>query len=74
MLKEYKRRLLVGLMVLLILFAFITILALLDLNKGVALFDFGFDYRIENITVIILSLIGMFKAVHEIIKVEHQNI
>lgn len=74
MLKVYKRRLLVGLMMLLILFAAITILALLDLKKGVPMFGFGFDYVVENITIIILSLIGMFKVIHEIIRVEHQNI
>ncbi|MFH1770772.1 MAG: hypothetical protein ABH828_04400 [archaeon] len=74
MLKVYKKRLLVGLIVMLFLFAIIAILALLDLNKGIALFGFGFNYRFENIAVIILSLIGMFKVIHEIIKVEHQNI
>ncbi|NQU99022.1 hypothetical protein HQ533_06190 [Candidatus Woesearchaeota archaeon] len=71
MLPVYKRKLLTGLMVLLVLFALIFVLALLDLKKGVPVFGTGLEYDVENVVVIILSLLSMMKVIQEIIRVEH---
>jgi hypothetical protein len=70
MLEVYKKKLLVGLMVLLLLFGLIFVLALLDLGRGTAVFGIGIDYKTENVVVIILSLLSMAKVIHEIVKVE----
>jgi len=72
MLEVYRKKLLIGLMILLILFALIFILALVDLQRGVPLFGTGLRYDVENVTVIILSILSIVKVIHEIIKVEHQ--
>jgi len=71
MLRIYRRRLLIGLMLLMLLFALIGVLAIIDFNKGIPLFGFGMPVVFENSIIFMLSLIGVIKSVHEIIKVEH---
>ncbi|MBU0470998.1 MAG: hypothetical protein KKF65_00095 [Nanoarchaeota archaeon] len=61
-----------GLMVLLILFALIFVLALVDLKRGVPIFGTGLSYDGEDVLVMILCILSMVKVIQEIIKVEHQ--
>ena len=71
MLEVYRRKLIIGLMTLLVLFFLIVLVALMDLRNGRAMFNTGIDYRFENIFVIILSVLSMIKVIHEIHIIEH---
>ncbi|MFC2136253.1 hypothetical protein ACFLTH_16675 [Bacteroidota bacterium] len=71
MLEVYRRKLLLGLMALLILFAVVLVAALLDFRQGNALLGTGIGYQVENSVIIVLALLSMIKIVQEIIKIEH---
>ncbi|MFH1589230.1 MAG: hypothetical protein ABIB43_01550 [archaeon] len=73
MLKVYRRKLLIGLMSLLLLFALMFALALRDLNLGISLINLGFKQVINNSIVIVLSVLSMLKMVHEIWIIEHHQ-
>ena len=62
----YKKKLLATLIVLLILFAAVFIAALIGLNKNYSLFSTGLPVGVENILVMILSVLSMIKVIHEI--------
>jgi hypothetical protein len=70
MLRVYKRRLLIGLLVLLLLFLLSFFLALFNLQKGIGIFNIGIAYQVEDWSVMIFSILAMLKVLHEIIKVE----
>ncbi|MBU1201790.1 MAG: hypothetical protein KJ583_04535 [Nanoarchaeota archaeon] len=72
MLKVYRQRLIIGLMTLIIVFAIVFLIALLNLKKGQPLFDSGMGLA-ENWAVMIMSILGIIKAIHEIIRVEHSK-
>ncbi|RJQ17005.1 hypothetical protein C4573_03005 [Candidatus Woesearchaeota archaeon] len=73
MLKVYRKRLLIGLMVLLVVFALFFLFSIIDLNRGIPLIGMGIPYMVENYLIIILSVLGMIKSLHELIKVEHHQ-
>jgi len=42
-------------------------------KRGIAIFDIGLSYYIEDMLVIVLSFLSMLKIVYEIFQVEHHN-
>lgn len=67
----YRRKLLVGMMILLALFGLIIIATLLKLSKGHSILGTGISYNIENWTIIILAFLSMLKVIQEIVRIEH---
>ncbi len=74
MLKVYRRRLVIGLLVLLVVFAGIFFLGLLANNRAQGLIGLGVPYSVENFFIMGLSFLAMVKVLWEIIKVEHHPV
>lgn len=72
MLKVYKRRLILGLMALLIVFAIIFALALLDIRRGTPMFGSGLGFLAENAIIAVLCILAMIKVIAEVARVEHE--
>ena len=71
MLKVYKRRLVLGLIALMLLFFLIFVIAFLDLNRGAGILSTKLPYKVENYGVMILSLLSIAKVIYEIYRIEH---
>ncbi len=68
MLKVYKRRLVFGLMALMITFIIIFLIAFIGLRNGNQMFNTGLGLK-ENWIVIGLCILSMIKVIHEIRRV-----
>lgn len=73
MLKVYRRRLIIGLVLLLLVFGIIFLSALLASNRGYGLLGLGIPFSVENFLIMVLSFIAMVKVVWEIYRVEHPD-
>jgi len=69
----YKKKTIIFLMILLVLFALITMSSLFNLKRGVSIINLGMGARNENIVLIILSFLGAVWALVEIVQVEHRR-
>ncbi|MBC8495081.1 hypothetical protein H8D36_02930 [archaeon] len=70
MLKVYKRKLIAGLLALLVVFAIIFALALLDIRRGIPMFGSGLGFLAENAVIAVLCILAMIKVIAEIARVE----
>lgn len=69
----YKRKAIIFLMILLVLFSLIVMSSLFNLKRGISIINLGMGAMNENVVLIILSLAGVVWALVEIIQVEHNH-
>ncbi|MBW2974677.1 hypothetical protein KY366_03070 [Candidatus Woesearchaeota archaeon] len=65
--KEHHRREISFLIFFLMIFLIIFVMALLDMRRGIPVFGIGLPYMIEDVTILVLSVIAMIKAVWHIV-------
>lgn len=70
MLSSIRKKLIIGMIFLMILFGIFFVGALSALNREIAFLNTGFPMVAENYVVIILSIIGIIMAFSEIIKAD----
>ncbi len=66
MIHKLKKKLLITLTILLIIFTTIFITAVIGIEKGYSIFATGLPIYIENTIVILLSFFSILKIIHEI--------
>jgi len=71
MMESYKRKLISGLIILLLIFGILFFISFWNLQRGKPTFGFEFDAVTENWVIIILCFASIIKVLYEIIKVEH---
>jgi hypothetical protein len=69
----YRRRAILILHSLLLLFFIIFIFAYVQLKRDYSILNIGFSPYIENMIVIVFSFLSMVKVVFEIYRVEHHE-
>ena len=67
--KIYRKKLIIGLLTLQLLFVLFFILALINNIHGRAILGTGLDYSVENYIVMIFSVLSMINIIYEIIKI-----
>ena len=73
MLKVYKRRLIIGMIILMLVFALVFIATISALQRNIPILGMGMPADFENYAVLILSILGVVMAFAEILKVEHSK-
>ena len=68
----YKKKAILFLMILLVLFSFVFMIALLNFNKGISFIHLGMGAKNENIVLMVLSIMGVVWALVELIQWERQ--
>lgn len=69
----YRKKTIIILHSVLVLFFILFIFAYVQLKRGIAIFDIGLSYYLEDMMVIVLSFLSMIKIVYEIYQVEHPH-
>lgn len=67
---KYRRQSLIFLMGYLVLFFIVLLVSLFNLNRGKSLFDIGLNPGLQNLIIILFSILAMVKVVLEIAKIE----
>jgi len=70
MLKVYRRKLILGLLTLQLLFVIIFILTLINNIHGKALLGTGLPYLVENTIIMALCILSIGNVIYELIKVD----
>lgn len=71
MIESYRKKLISGLLVLLLIFGIVFFISFWNLQRGRPTFGFGFNSGAENWIIILLCFGSIIKVLYEIIKVEH---
>ena len=69
----YRKKAVIFLMIMLLIFSSLFILSLVDLKRGRAVFQLGLGFRAENIAVMVFSLLAMVRVVIELYGIEHHH-
>ena len=69
----YRKKTIIILNSLLMVFFLIFVFGYIQLKRGVAILNIGLSYYIEDMLIILLSLLSMAKVVYELYKVEHHH-
>jgi hypothetical protein len=69
MIGKHKIKILKLLFLLMGVFSLMFLIALYDQNKGMKIFDIGFEF--ENYLVMIFSIAALFRVVYEIYRIEN---
>jgi formate hydrogenlyase subunit 3/multisubunit Na+/H+ antiporter MnhD subunit len=70
MLRVYRKKLIWGLIALLIVFGIVFVITFINLKGKRAVFNLGLPFEIEDFTVMFLCILSLVKVVWEIIKIE----
>ena len=70
---KYRKQSVMFLMGYLVLFFIVLLVSLFDLNKGKSFFDIGMSPVLQDIIIIIFSILAIIKVVIEITKVESHS-
>ncbi|MFH0978846.1 MAG: hypothetical protein V1837_06110 [Candidatus Woesearchaeota archaeon] len=73
MLHKYHRRTIYLLLVILVVFALIFISALFNLGNNKAMFNIGIPVKVEDITVMLLSIAAIVRALVSLVQMEHRK-
>lgn len=73
MVNKYKRKSLILMTILLLIFFIVFIYSYIQSKKGVLIFNIGLSNNYENKLVMIFSFLSIIKVVYEIFKVEHKD-
>jgi hypothetical protein len=68
---KYRKQSVMFLMGYLVIFFIVMVISIVDLNKGIALFEIGMSPVLQNWIIIIFSLLAMIKVVISINSIEN---
>ena len=67
---KYRKKSVMFLMGYLVIFFIVMVVSIVDLNKGIAIFEIGMSPILQNWIIIIFSILAMIKVVIEIASIE----
>jgi hypothetical protein len=70
MLKVYRRKLILGLLTLQLLFVIIFVVTLINNFQGKGLLGTGLPYMTENVIIMVLCILSIGNIIYELIKVD----
>lgn len=70
MLEVYRRKLILGLLTLMLLFVIIFVVTLINNIHGKALLGTGLPFLVENVIIMVLCIFSMGNVIYEIFKVK----
>jgi hypothetical protein len=70
---RYHRSTIYALIVILVLFALLFFLALLNMRRGRAVFGITIPYEIEDTLIMVLSAAAMLRVVLSLVRIEHRR-